>query len=135
MPGAHQNRAWPAANFELAAAEAIITGSPLTIQTSGGPLLVAYRYILQQGAAGNAFIVTRLLLDGVNVPGSTHQVTVPTGLQETPAGFALVEASPGIHELDVRAAGAAAVGDIILAGSGNLIAVELPLWRVEDTIE
>lgn len=135
MPGFHQNRAWPSANLELTATEAIVPQSSFTVRTSGGPLLVAFRYIVQNGTAANAFIVTRFFLDGANIPGSTHQVTAGIGLQETPTGFALVEADPGIHTLDVRAAGVAAVGDIILAGSGNLIVVELPLWLREDTIE
>lgn len=135
MPGAHQNRGWPSPALELVVAETTITQSEILLQTSGGPVLYAFRFTYNNGTAALATVVGQLRIDGAAIVGANSQVDAAAGTRIGVAVFGLVELAAGLHAVVVTATGAAAVGDVMVGGSGVLIAVELPLWRVEDTIE
>ncbi len=129
-----QTAFWPFADFELGAFIAAVPDSLVQFHSSGGVHLIAWHFIANNGTLATARISGAGRLDGGAVSGLDAGADVGAGLILTIGTLLLLEIAQGNHTLELFATGVAAAGDVVIAGSGYLSAVELPQWETSDRI-
>lgn len=131
-----QRAFWPSGDFELVVAEAGVDGTSVNFHSSGGVHLIFISATYRNDTLAAAFVslTARLDGDGLSRLGKTA-ATLAAGATAFLVAQALIEIPAGPHNLTVFAAGVAAVGDVIEADSGTLLAIEFPSWESTDRID
>ncbi len=129
-----QTAFWPFADFELPGARVAVPDTRIDFHSSGGVHLIAWHFIANNGTLAVARLVGTIDLDGGLVTGLDAAADVAAGSILTLGATLLVEIASGPHTLELFASGVPAAGDIIVAGSGFMSAVEFPRWEVSDRI-
>ncbi len=118
----------PSVSFELPAAVVLIPGMSITRQFDQGELLILYTARADNLTAAPTNFQLQLFLDGAATITPILLAQVPLGNSATLSGSALQPIDEGLHTIDLRAQGDAAVGDLVAARSAELIIIQLPLW-------
>lgn len=124
----------PFNDLELTSAFVTIPGFTLARSFDDGILLCLFQGRVNNLSAGNCRLTFQLLLDDefawANPPGQD----IPTLAQGHLSGHRMFDVSEGLHTLYLQAKGAAAAGDVLLAGSVEFVLIQLPLWDSPDTM-
>lgn len=124
----YSRRSGPSVAFELTASLVLVPGMTITRFFDAGELLIAYNTRIDNGTVGDVDFVADIVIDGVSVQTNPPQHRIPAGGLGQLGNTFIASIDAGEHTIELRAGGAAAVGDNIPSDSTFLSVIQLPLW-------
>jgi len=128
-------RRGPTANFALDGTFRTITGLSISRAFDDGELVILARAQVRNDSGVVQLQHCRLVLDGVEIPNSPTLVLADAvELLASLSTYALQAIAAGPHTIELQARQAAGATNVILANTGELAVIQLPVWDTTDDL-
>lgn len=130
----YSRRRGPTANYDMTGSFALVPGMTISRSFGRGTLLVCGHLRFSCIIVAGSLARFQAFLDGAGLGGSFGAITLANNDFRT-GGFCILEPIlPGLHTIELRVRGDAAAGDLVDAGSAELVVIELPEWDEDDDL-
>jgi len=124
----------PAAAQELTGTFVVVSGLTINRFFDRGELLIVGGFKVENSSATLAGIGMQIQVDGINIFAADRATTVPPGGIGLISGWTIQAINEGTHSIEVRGRGETVSGDVVVANSGLISVIQLPLWDSEEDI-